>query len=366
MSCVGIAVGVAAVVAILGIAQSTTAGLLNQLYALQDLLTVNGSSVANGSSNLPGYSLATVGRLGPVESVSGSVQLTWTVRRTNLVPPEYTAGITVLAVSGNIASTVGTHLLFGRPLGPRNSLPVAVLGYQAAQILAVNQQNVPCRIWMGGRWIVVTGVLARAPLAPQINDSALVGYGFAARVGAAPGGFDTLYVRTQPGAAAGVLLILPATVEPLAPVDVLVSQPSAGVAAEIAARTSLDNLLLALAGVGLIVAGLGVANTLTIAVVERRPEIGLRRALGATRHDIALQFLTAGVVLATGGALLGATLGILVGAVYAWHSGAPVALPIFGVGAGCGTAVLIGVVAGIFPAVKASRLPPTDALRLDP
>jgi len=366
MSCVGIAIGVAAVVAILGIAQSTTAGLLNQLYSLQDLLTVNGSAVTSGSSNLPGYSLATVARLGPVESVSGSVQLTWTVRRNALVPSEYTAGITVLAVSGNIANTVGAHLLFGRALGPRNSLPVAVLGYQAAQLLAVNRQNVPCRIWMGGRWVVVTGVLSPAPLAAQINDSALVGYAFAARDGAAPGGFDTLYVRTQAGAASGVLSILPATVEPLSPVDVLVSQPSAGVAAEIAARTSLDNLFLALAGVGLIVAGLGVANTLTIAVVERRPEIGLRRALGATRRDIAIQFITAGVVLALGGALLGVALGLVVGAMYAWHSGVPDALPLLGVGAGCGAAVLVGVAAGIFPAVKASRLPPSDALRLDP
>lgn len=366
MSCLGIAVGVAAVVAVLGVSQATTAGLLNQLYSLQDLLTVNGSGVAGGSSNLPDYSLATVARLAPVESVSGSVQLSWTVRRSALVPSEYTAGISVAAVSGNLANTVGTHLLFGRSLGPSSSLPVTVLGYQAAQLLAIDRQDVPCRVWMGGRWVVVTGVLAPAPLASQINDSALVGYPFAAHAGATPGGFDTLYVRAQPGAASGVMGILPATVEPLSPIDVLVSEPSAGVAAEIAARTSLHNLFLALAGVGLIVAGLGVANTLTIAVVERRPEIGLRRALGATRRDIAAQFLLEGVALSLGGAVLGVALGVTAQLIYAWHFQLSPVLPLTGMALGAGAAVGVGVVAGLYPAARAAQLPPSDALRLQP
>ncbi|MDA8329722.1 MAG: ABC transporter permease [Candidatus Dormibacteraeota bacterium] len=366
MSCLGIAVGVAAVVAVLGVSQTTTAGLLNQLYSLQDLLTVSGSGVTGGSSNLPVYSLATAARLAPVESVSGSVQLTWTVRRSALVPSEYTAGISVVAASGHLARTVGTHLLFGRPLGPSNSLPVTVLGYQAAQLLAIDRENVPCRVWMDGRWVVVIGVLGPAPLATQINDSALVGFPFAARLGAASGGFDTLYVRVQAGTASGVMGILPATVEPLSPIDVLVSQPSAGVAAEIAARTALDSLFLALAGVGFIVAGLGVANTLTIAVVERRAEIGLRRALGATRRDIATQFLLEGVAMSLGGAAIGVLLGVVAQWTYAWHAGLAPVLPLGGIGLGIGAAIGIGIVAGFYPAVRAARLPPSDALRLQP
>ncbi|HUY23719.1 MAG TPA: FtsX-like permease family protein, partial [Candidatus Saccharimonadales bacterium] len=196
------------------------------------------------------------------------------------------------------------------------------------------------------------------------NFSVIVGYAFAQSDLAVSGGFNTLYVRTQPGTESAVMKILPATVEPLSPKDVTVSQPSAAVAAEIDAKTALDSLFLALAAVGLLVAGLGVGNTLTIAVVERRPEIGLRRALGATRSDIGTQFLAEGVLLALGGAVVGVVVGTVGVEAYAWHAGVSLVLPVAGMGLGAAAALLVGSAAGLYPAVKAARLPPSDALRM--
>ena len=374
----GIAVGVAAVVAVLGVSQANTQALLGQLSSLQDLLTVTSGPFPGaispgpigtagfgpgGFGDLPGYSLATVGRLGPVVSVSGATLVFWTVRRNPYIPSEHTS-LPVTAVIGGLVQAVGAHVLFGRGLGPDDRLADAVLGYDAAQMLGIGRQDVPSRLWVQDRWVVVTGVLAPVPSAPQLNFSVIVGYPFAQSEGAVSGGFNTLYVRTQPGMESAVMKILPATVEPLSPKDVTVSQPSAAVTAEIDAKTALDRLFVALAGVGLLVAGLGVGNTLTIAVVERRPEIGLRRALGATRSDIGTQFLAEGVLLALGGAVVGAVAGTLGVEAYAWHSGVSLVLPVAGIGLGAVAALLVGSGAGLYPAVKAARLPPSDALRM--
>ncbi len=366
MSSLGIAIGVAAVVAVLGVAQTNTQGLLNRLYALQDVLTVQSTGLAGGPSGVPLYALATVGRLAPVEAVARVTQLDWTVTRSPLVPAGDTAGISVLAVEGDVPAATATQLLVGRELGPGDALPVAVLGYQAARLLGIDRQLLPCRVWMDNRWVVVTGVLRPAPLAAVIDYSALVGYPFAQSAGAGLSGLGTMFVKVQPGTATAVSNIIPATAEPLTPVNVAVQEASSAVAAEIAARNSLDGLFLALVTVGVLVAGLGVANTLTVAVVEQRPEIGLARALGATRADIGLQFLSGGLILALGGALGGTVLGALGVLAYAWLASQLVIIPWEGVGAGIGAAVLVGVLASSYPAAKAASLPPSDVLRMVP
>jgi putative ABC transport system permease protein len=115
--------------------------------------------------------------------------------------------------------------------------------------------------------------------------------------------------------------------------------------------------------VALLVGGVGIANVMVISVLERRSEIGLRRALGATRRHISVQFLSESLLLAAAGGIAGALLGALVTLAYASSRGWTPAVPPEALAGGAGAALAIGAVAGLYPAVRAARLSPTDALR---
>jgi putative ABC transport system permease protein len=122
-------------------------------------------------------------------------------------------------------------------------------------------------------------------------------------------------------------------------------------------------ILIGLGGVALLVGGVGIANVMVISVLERRGEIGLRRALGATKRHVGTQFLTESLILSAAGGVAGALLGALVTAVYARAQDWAVVVPALGLGAGVGAALVIGAIAGLYPAIRAARLSPTDALR---
>ena len=112
-----------------------------------------------------------------------------------------------------------------------------------------------------------------------------------------------------------------------------------------------------------LVGGVGVANTMVISVLERRAEIGLRRALGATRRHVGAQFLTESVVLSVLGGTAGIVLGTLAAAGYAVAARESVAIPAAAVGGGIAIAIAAGLAAGAYPAVRAARLEPAAALR---
>jgi putative ABC transport system permease protein len=159
-----------------------------------------------------------------------------------------------------------------------------------------------------------------------------------------------------------VQAVLPATVNPENPEEVTVSRPSDALAAQEATDDTLIALLLALGGVALLVGGIGVANTMVIAVLERRSEVGLRRALGATRGHVRIQFLGESVLLAALGGIGGAVLGAAVTAAFAANQGWPFALPAWVLAGAAGATVLVGALSGAYPAVRAARMPPTAAL----
>ena len=179
-------------------------------------------------------------------------------------------------------------------------------------------------------------------------------------------GFDgyptTVYARSREDAVHRVQAALAATANPEPPDEVEVSRPSDALAAKQATDETLNALLLGLGAVALLVGGVGVANTMVISVLERRAEIGLRRSLGATRAQIRTQFVTESLLLSALGGAAGAVLGVLVTTAYAGYQGWPSLVPAWATLGGVAATAVIGALAGLYPAVRAGRLSPTEAL----
>ena len=177
------------------------------------------------------------------------------------------------------------------------------------------------------------------------------------------GSAGTIYVRTDPTQVANVAQVLAGTANPQNPNEVQVNRPSDVLAARAAAAGAFTALFLGLAAVALVVAGVGIANVMLMSVLERRSEIGLRRALGATQVHIALQFLVESLVLAALGGALGVLAGVGAAAVYANTQHWQIVLPLDATAGGLAAALAVGAMAGLYPAARAARVSPTDALR---
>jgi len=376
LSALGIAIGTAAIVAILGLSSSSQAGLLAEIDRLgTNLLTVEpGQRLTGGEAKLPVEAPGRLTLLGHVDAVAHTgLMKDAKVYRSSLIPAANSGGLQVRAASLNLPSVLGTGIARGDWLNAGTArVPVAVLGAVAAARLGIARVHPGQRIWLGGRWFDVAGILRPSPLAPEVDASALVGYPAARRylgfVGVArgarvPGPPSTIYVRAATGHEAAVQALLAPTANPEAPNEVGVSQPSDVLTARASAAGAFDSLFLGLGVVALIVGAVGVANIMIISVLERRSEIGLRRALGATKGQIRTQFLAESILLAVLGGAAGVLAGIVATAVYAGAKGWAVVIPVEAWAGGLAAAVLIGAFAGLLPAVRASRLSPTVALR---
>ncbi len=366
LSAIGIAIGIAAIVAVLGISQSSQADLIAQLDALgTNLIQVQaGQTFSGGASTLPTTAQAMVGRIGPVTAVSSVASVSADVYRTTYVPSGQTGGIQVKAAQPNLAALLGGTVAQGRFLDAATvNYPVAVLGAVAAQRLGVTTLAGGPAIDVGGSYYSVAGVLNPLPLAPDIDRSALIGFPQAERAFAIGPSATTIYTRTTPDQVQAVSDVLPATVNPANPNEVQVSQPSDALQARIEAKNAFSSLFLGLGAVALLVGGVGIANVMVISVLERKGEIGLRRAIGATRGHIRIQFLTEALLLALAGGVGGVALGAAVTAGYAASQHDQLVIPMSAVALGIGGALVIGALAGMYPAIRAARLAPTVALR---
>ena len=364
LSALGIAIGIAAMVAVLGIGAASQARLLNRIASLgTNLLTVApDQSFLDGRTQLPDEALDMVKRIGPVQSASASGNVIGaTVRRTDKIDPRETQGIGVVAAREDLLSTLGAKLAGGAWLNPATArYPVVVLGSTSARLLGVDAPGQ--QVFIAGQWFTVIGTLRPVELAPELDTSALVGWDVAARRLGFDGHPTRIYTRSADEAVDAVRAVLPRTVNPRDPSAVKVSRPSDALTAQLAAKNTFGSLLIGLGAVSLLVGGVGVANTMIISVLERRPEIGLRRALGARRRQIRLQFLTEAVALSTLGGLAGAALGLAVVFSYATYQGWPLVLPLAAITGGVAASIAIGAIAGLYPATRASHLPPTEAL----
>jgi putative ABC transport system permease protein len=366
LSALGIAIGIASMVSVLGISSSSQAGLLAQLDSLgTNLLQVQaGQNFGGGNAELPPGSEKLVGRITPVEQVSSVASVSATVRRSRFIDVGETGGIQVKAARPDLLTPLAGTLASGVFLNEATSrFPVTVLGAISAQRLGIATVGPDTAVYLGGQVFRVVGILNPLPLAADIDRSALIGYAEAASAFGQDGSPTTIYVRANTDYVDQVQAVLAPSTNPAHPEEVNVSRPSDALAARAAAKSTFTSLLLGLGAVALLVGGVGIANVMVISVLERRSEIGLRRALGATRPHIRRQFLTEALVLAGLGGVAGVVLGGVVTAVYASSQHEQVVVPLIAVGAGVGASVLVGAIAGLYPAVRAARLAPTDALR---
>jgi putative ABC transport system permease protein len=366
LTALGIAIGIAAMLAVLGIAESSRATLLAELDRIgSNLLTISaGQTFLGDDSALPEESVSMIDRIGPVEGASSVSATSATIRRTDQIPEFETGGISVQAADHDLLETLGATLAAGRFIDDAiDGYPAVVLGSIAAERLGIRSLEEPVLVWIADRWWSVVGILDPLPLTPEIDRSALIGRAVAEELLGIDSAPTTIYVRATPALINDVRAVLGPTADPEHPEAVEVSRPSDAIEAQAAAATAFTGLFLGLGAVALLVGGLGIANVMLMAVLERRNEIGLRRALGATRGHIVGQFLAEAVLLAGFGGVIGAVLGALIAAAYASSQGWLIALPIVGLAVGIAVAGAVGGLAGIYPAFRAANTPPTEALR---
>ena len=369
LSALGIAIGVAAIVAVLGLAASAQAALLNEISQLgTNLLTVtNGQTLAGATAELPQAAPGMIARLPGVTAVqdTGTVGNV-SVYKSPLIPSIETNALSVEAATLNLPAVAGTSLAQGQFLNAATARePVAVLGAVTAQLLGLDRIRPGMRIWVGGQWFYVTGILNRDTYAPEIDSAVLVGFPAAEKYLHFDGHPSEIYVRTAENDQAVTTTVdglLGAQANPESPGQVDVSQPSDVLTARADAKGALDTLFLGLGAVALLVGAIGVANIMVISVLERRQEIGLRRALGATRGQIRIQFLSEAILLSLAGGAAGIIVGAAATAAYARGHGETVVIPPEAWAGGLAAAVVIGALAGLLPAIRAARLSPTQAL----
>jgi putative ABC transport system permease protein len=366
LSALGIAIGIAAMVAVVGISTSSRAELDRMLERLgTNLLTVApGQTLSGQVTPLPAESVTMVNRIGPVTSASATGLLANArVYRNDHVPVGQSGAIAVLASYRDLPATVGADLARGSWFTDATAeFPTVVLGSVAAKRLGVFEPGTESQLWLGDEWFTVIGILEPVPLAPELDSAALVSWSVAQLYLHFDGRPTTIYCRSVDSQVGAVRAVLAATANPAAANEVTVSRPSDVLAAQQATDRAFTSLLLGLGAVALLVGGVGVANTMVISVLERRSEIGLRRSLGATRGQIGLQFLAESQLVAVLGGAGGIVLGVAATAIYAATQGWPTVVPAVVSGAALAATLVIGAVAGLYPAVRAARLSPTEAL----
>jgi len=365
LSALGIAIGIAAMVGVVGLSASSAQQIERRLSAFgTNLLTVSpGPAVGDAPVHLPDTAIGMIDAIPGVESVSAVGRTEARVYRNDHIPARQTGGIVVYAARTDLPAVIRSRMAAGAWLtAATENFPAVVLGSAAASELAVVEAGAGSLVWLGGRWFTVVGILAANDLIADFDYGAFVGWPAARAELAFDGHPTTIYTRAAESAVRTVQPLLGATANPEDPGAVDVSRPSDALAAKQETEKTLRALLLGLGAVALLVGGVGVANTMVISVLERRSEIGLRRSLGATRGQIRTQFLAEALLLSLLGGAGGVVLGIGLTAIFASYQDWQTVVPAWAMVGGVGATLVIGGLAGFYPALRAARMAPTEAL----
>jgi putative ABC transport system permease protein len=366
LSALGVSIGIAALVGVLGLSESSRSDLIDRISALgTNLLTVEaGTGIGAGDGALPTSAAGSIARIANVETTTPLHELPLTVRRSKFIDEGESNAITVAATDPSLLTTLRGSVREGRFLDDATAaVPNAVIGSVAAERLGIDDLDQPTYVQIDDDQVEVIGILDEFTLAANLDRAVIIGTQAAQRYFDADDTPTSVYVRVADGSVDSVRTLLPGTTDPQDPDQVTVSRPSDALEAQAAAESAFTNLFLGLGAVALLVGGVGIANVMVIAVIERRGEIGLRRALGATTAHIRRQFVTESVLLGGLGGIAGVAIGAAVTWIYATTQGWRVIIPPVAVFGGFAAALVIGVIAGLYPAMRAARLSPTEALR---
>ena len=366
LTSIGIGIGIAAIVAVSGIAASGSADLLSTLESLgTNLVKASPQAGFFGTQEeLPEGVIGMVERIGPVEEVTSTTQTDLLVRRSNFISELEGGGISTIVTSSELLNVIGGKLSEGRFITDGLSdLPVTVLGSVTAKRLGITNLSKPTKILIDDEWFGVIGIVEELKIHPDLDRSVFIGYGAAKKL------FDineeptTIYLRANPTFIEDVVEVIAPSMNPENPDQVEVSRPSDALEAQQAVEASFTNLLLGLGSVALLVGGVAIANVMVMSVLERRMEIGVRRSIGATRREIRYQFLLESIVLSGIGGLVGVMLGSLITLAYTNYTNIVFSIPVWQILGAVVLALLIGAISGVYPAIKASKIQPAEAVR---
>ena len=369
LSALGIAIGIGAMVAVVGVSSSAQANLIAEIDRLgTNLLTVSpGEDFLGTTAALPDTAGPMIAHMQHVRSQAAVYHLgSADVYRTKYVPAQQTGGLGVDATEENLPQVVGTGIASGHFLDAVSSkYPEVVLGSEAAATLQIGNASEHVLVDIGNRQFAVIGILKHVALDPTLDSEVFISLPVAETLFNQQPNASQIYVRTAQDHVTQVSDLLAPTADPQQPSGVSVNRPSDLLEARAAAKGQFTTLLLGLGGVALLVGAIGIANIMVISVLERRGEIGLRRALGATRRHITAQFLAESALLAAIGAIAGLAIGAGATETYAASKHEPFIVPLYALITAPASGLLIGALAGLYPATKAARLSPTDALRAE-
>ena len=370
LTALGISIGIASLISIQGITEANQAAARAEIDALgSDFLFITpGTGITEEAELLP-YAPATLdSHISDLEYVAALYPVDARARRNELIPEAQTGGVTISAITSadlDLLEPVNGSVQFGRFHDPTSvEVPAVVLGSLAAERLGIRHLTGHPTINISGTNFSVIGVLDEFEiLNTDLNRTAIIGLNVAANLFETPDNPGAIYAQVQPEQLDDVRELIPAQANPFAPGEVAVSRPTEALEIREVIDETFARILQSLALIVLAVGGIGIANIMVISVIERRGEIGLRRSLGATRKHIASQFIIESTVLSLLGGVLGVAIGVAIVIGYAQYKDFDLIIPWFWLTIGVGAAFVLGALAGLYPAWRASRLDPAEAVR---